>query len=667
MEIGIGLGQGPDGGRAAAAAARQAAEALPQADITLAFGSAFLDQEAVHKGLCAVVDPASLIGCSSFAEITPAGVTQGSVAVLRLKLPGARVTFADAAVGEAPARTGERLAQSLPPAAGEGMRLGLLATAVSTGYENDALRALERAQGRFPVFGGVGCGRYDLGMGHPDFWRRHQYLGARLDANGARLAVLDLPKEGPRPAFGFAHGWEPVGPQVKLTRCKGHRVYEIDGVPVMDFYRQMLGAGHSDDFFKLLIQRYGFALLLEGEYEGSSLLKLPVRVDFKEGAIELYPAEDLAGRRARLIYASRQGLIEGARQAALTCKGALEGQPPGMVLMVSCCTRKTILHSRVEHELAAVREVFGPGVPVFGFYSGGEIAPFLSRFEETIDAKRRFAGSFYHTTTVGLLAFGAKKGARPLAAPLAQASGAGPDPAQLSRLLSESEEVLDQAEVFLSNLSRKSYRDGELLRRQNDIIHHYTPHSVFSRICENVSNGVYEVVDAEFSGCFMFLDVKGFTSFSEKHPAAEVVKALNELFDPATRLIYENDGDVDKFIGDSIFAAFRDAESALRCGRRLLQLFARLKKEGGPFSVRIGAHLGRAVRANVGSPERREYTYIGDGVNLAQRLEANCTPGRMLISEALFKKACVPFDQVERKRVVVKGKRRPVVCYECQP
>ena len=96
----------------------------------------------------------------------------------------------------------------------------------------------------------------------------------------------------------------------------------------------------------------------------------------------------------------------------------------------------------------------------------------------------------------------------------------------------------------------------------------------------------------------------------------------------ATELVYEHGGDVDKFIGDCIFAAFPTADAALKAARCVLALVARRRREGSPFDVRVGINWGRAVRANVGARGRREYTYIGDAVNLAQRMEANATPGK---------------------------------------
>ncbi len=321
-----------------------------------------------------------------------------------------------------------------------------------------------------------------------------------------------------------------------------------------------------------------------------------------------------------MILASRRSLVAGARAAAERCRDALGGRRPDLLLMVSCCTRKRILHSRMNDELDAVRGVFGRGVPVFGFYSSGEIAPYETRYADA--ASPAGGGSSYHATTVALLALSAPSPARVgrLPRPENCRLDAAEEAASLRRALAIGEDTLDNAESVLANLSRKSSQDVEKLLVQTEVIHRYTPREVWDEIGARAARGDYELPDAEFRGAFLFMDVKGFTTFSESHRPPEVVAALNVLFGPATDAIHACGGDVDKYIGDCIFAAFRRTDGALRAAKRLLTLVGAHRAAGNPFDVRIGVNAGRAIRANVGSRDRREYTYIGDAVNLAQRL-----------------------------------------------
>jgi len=653
MKIAIGLGLDKDPAKAAEAAVKQALKTVPKPGLAVAFSSISLDQAKVHKALCRRLDPAILTGGSCYAEITNAGVSRGSVAVLLLSDPALKARFGVAETSADCRRTGLCLADAAGAPVRSGRGLSLVFGSISTGYEQRMVDAIAEKLAPAPVFGGLTCGDYDLGMSHPDFWTNYQYCGASLRLKGARLASLELPP-GVSAAFGYGHGWQPVGEELTVTRAEGPEVFELNGVPVIEFYRQFLGRDAKEKFFELMVQRYGFSIAAPGA--GKTIIKLPVSCDFKKGSITYFPSEDLQGKKVRLIQASRTGLIEGARQAALECAAARPGRKPALVFMVSCCSRSHILHSRVNDELEAVRGVFGPETPVFGMYSGGEIVPW---------AGVRKKGSFYHVTTVALLALysdGKVKSSAPRTR-LAKAA----DAASALALLARSEEMLDTTESFLANLSRKSYKDGALLRRQHELIHAYTPHGVWREVGAVAAAGGRELKDAEYNGVFMFMDVKGFTPYTEAHTSAEVVTALNEIFAPATGLIYQHGGDVDKYIGDCIFACFPAAEAAARAARAILLLFGELKAKGNPFSVRIGLNGGRAVRANVGGANRREYTFIGDAVNTAQRLESACEPGKALLSEAVYKAAPAVFSSAAERVVPLKGKAKPMTAFLCEP
>ncbi len=657
MRIGIGLAGGSDPAKAARDAVRQAKKAVPEPSLAIAFAGVKLDQKKVHAALCSVLNPEILIGGSSYAEVTPAGVTKDSVAVLLLDLPGAGFRFAGAPCAKDPAKAGEQIAAAvgLTP---DRCPLGLVFSGISDGRDDRLLRVLHERLPGAPFFGGLTSGDHDAGMDRPEFWRNWQYAGGLLSNGAARLAMIDLPLDA-KVGFGFEHGWAPVGPLARVTKAKGGRVFAIDGVPALDYYRQFFGDRSSREVMLRSIQRHGFALHLEGAHKGKTLLKLPVRFDFDAGWIDYYPPEDLQGRSVQLIAATRAGVVGGARDAAKRALEALDGRKPSLVLAISCCTRGRFLNSRLDAEMDAAREVFGRGVPIFGYYSGGELLPFLSRYSDAADASKAFGGSYYHTTTVGFLALsvpGRPKTAAPKKAPASCARTP-------ERQLALSEAALDDTESFLANLSRKSADDADVLRKQGEVIRRYTPHNVWKAVGKRAAKGVYELPDAAFEGAFLFMDVKGFTSYSESHSPREVVAALNKILGPATDAIHACGGDVDKYVGDCIFAAFRDPAGAVEAGRRVLDLVAGLARKGGPFTVRVGINSGRAIRANVGSGDRREYTYIGDAVNLAQRLESNAEPGTMLVGAGVYAQVRRKWPKARKRRLTVKGKAKAVTAY----
>ncbi|TBR24595.1 hypothetical protein EPO15_03790, partial [bacterium] len=405
VKVGIGVSLLKDEAKAAREAVRAARKGVARPDLALVFASVKRNQKSLHAALRKELAGVKLLGGTSYAEVTSAGVTKGSVAVLLLGLDGGKVTLATNQCKEDPSGAGADLAEALSGAgaAGASRRVGLLFTAFDTGNEQEMLAAIQDKLGPVPLFGGLFSGDYDAGLSSGEFRRNWQYDGDRLSRTSSLLALLDLPRARYDVAFGFSHGWQPVGPVMTVTKAKKNRLYELDGQPVLDVYRKLLGEGADESFFELMIQRYGFQT--EGGV-GGARLKLPVSYDKRTGSIEVVPVEDLQGARLRLIQSSRRGTVRGAREAAQCCAGALGGRKPDLLLVVSCCTRNLILNSRMESEMDAVREVFGPQVPLFGYYSGGELLPMANTWEKA--ARGPEAGSRYHVTTIGLLALVAK-------------------------------------------------------------------------------------------------------------------------------------------------------------------------------------------------------------------------------------------------------------------
>lgn len=664
MRIGIGISLNPNPRIAALEAVGQARQAVPEPTLAVVFGSIHLHQEQVYAGLMeAGLDPSILFGGSSYAEITPAAVTYKSLAVLLVELPGASVRTISVPLQDDPQTMSKVLLDALgdwqPDA--NCLNIGLLLSAISAGRENEMLSSLRERLSQLAVFGGMTCGNYDLGMGHPEFWTNYQYCGGALQ-NYVRLALINLPRDQYKVAFGCGHGWEAIGPTHIVTRSVGSTVYELDGMPIIDFYRQFLGRDADDRFFELLVQRYGLALQMEDGL--LTTVKTPVKIDRKAGCMTFYPVENLEGRQVNLLQANRKSLIAGARRAAEECLAGLEGKQPALVLAVSCSQRGAILHSRSNAEIEAVQSVMGKNVPIVGWYSGGEIVPLLNRYDDVTRKEDSMGGARFHGTTIGLLALSYNEPVKTLVVPARiERNASGRD---IEQLLKQSEETLDSTESFLSNLSRQVYRDGERLRAQSKVLNRYTPHEVWREAGASAERGEYEIPDTEVSGAFLFMDVKGFTAYSELHSPKEVVRTLNALFEPATKIIYDCGGDVDKYMGDCIFAAFAEKSRAVEAGQRILLLFRELRTKGNPFNVRLGINSGRAIRANVGGLDRREYTFIGDAVNIAQRLESNCTPGKMLISEELYELAYDRLHSVERRVITVKGKKESLVVYECE-
>ncbi len=175
-----------------------------------------------------------------------------------------------------------------------------------------------------------------------------------------------------------------------------------------------------------------------------------------------------------------------------------------------------------------------------------------------------------------------------------------------------------------------------------------------------------------------FSDIVSFTSISESMGAEKLALHLSEYLNEMSHIIMDTGGTIDKYIGDAIMAfwgapindqnhAFHACHAALMCQKRLVELNRKWTLEGKPvFLTRIGLHTQSVVVGNIGSEERMNYTVLGDGVNLAARLEGvNKLYGtNIMASGVMYEKLKNKFLFRPVDVVAVKGKNESVIIYE---
>ena len=175
-----------------------------------------------------------------------------------------------------------------------------------------------------------------------------------------------------------------------------------------------------------------------------------------------------------------------------------------------------------------------------------------------------------------------------------------------------------------------------------------------------------------------FSDIKGFSTFSERLTPKELVHILNIYLTEMTDIVLENDGTVDKFVGDAIVAFFgapvsyedhakRACYTSLDIQKKSVELRERWKKDGHPeVYTRIGLNTGPMVVGNMGTTRKMNYTIMGDAVNLASRLEgANKPYGTyIMLGESTYLAAKDSIEARELDSIRVMGKAEPVRVYE---
>ena len=179
-------------------------------------------------------------------------------------------------------------------------------------------------------------------------------------------------------------------------------------------------------------------------------------------------------------------------------------------------------------------------------------------------------------------------------------------------------------------------------------------------------------------GTVLFSDVRSFTTITEELGAQGTVKLLNDYFTIMVDCITDEGGMLDKFIGDAMMCIFGtpvphddDPDRAVRAAIRMmtdLKIFNDKRAMEGkmPIDHGMGINTDSIVSGNIGSPKRMDYTVIGDGVNLAARIESACKQygAHILISEFTYKAVKATYRTRQVDYVIVKGKTEPVGVYE---
>jgi adenylate cyclase len=168
----------------------------------------------------------------------------------------------------------------------------------------------------------------------------------------------------------------------------------------------------------------------------------------------------------------------------------------------------------------------------------------------------------------------------------------------------------------------------------------------------------------------LFADIVGFTTLSERMPPQKVAALLNRYFSRMTEVIFQSEGTLDKFIGDALLAVFGapldqpdHAERAIVTAKAMRAALAQLNAElgGTPIQVRMAINSGNALAGDIGAPNRREYTVLGDVVNAAARIEANVAgAGQIVLTRATSDRLTSQHVLTSLGTITLRGRREPI-------
>jgi adenylate cyclase len=193
-------------------------------------------------------------------------------------------------------------------------------------------------------------------------------------------------------------------------------------------------------------------------------------------------------------------------------------------------------------------------------------------------------------------------------------------------------------------------------------------------LCETKFRSVKKAQQVRVSATVLFADVRGYTSLSEQVGAGDVTAMLGEFYDHCSAAVWERDGIVNKLIGDAIFAIYNfpirrsdHSKQAVLSGIELQRRCRAMKASmsGGrdlPIGVGVGIHSGEVTVGEIGTTIK-DFTAIGEVVNLAARLQGASQPGEVLVTEGVYREIERDFRAAERRECMLKGIAKPVTAY----
>lgn len=342
----------------------------PQIDsrrtLVLLFGpSSLLDSADPLNELIGGYPESVVMGCSTAGEILGTQISDESVsaAIVRFDHTDLRMASARSQSADDSFAAGQDIARQLKDARLKGILV------LSDGLCVNGSELVRGLNAEVPtsvvVTGGL--------AGDGDRFRRTWVLQNRRPQTGFVTAV-GFYGDRIRIGHGSKGGWDLFGPERRVTRSKGNVLFELDGRPALQLYKEYLG----DRAAGLPATGLLFPLALRAnELDAKSLVRTILAVDEREQSLT-FAGDIPEGALARLMKANFDRLVQGASEAASSTKLSTDGGSCTLAIAISCVGRRLVLGERTEEEIEATLDVLPKGTRQIGFYSYGELSPFAT-------------------------------------------------------------------------------------------------------------------------------------------------------------------------------------------------------------------------------------------------------------------------------------------------
>ena len=343
-------------------------DSLPPLDsaqtLLIVFGSSdYIDNPEPFKELRSAYPNAHIVGCSTAGEIFGTTIADQTLVVGAAQFGATQVRSASASIEsvEDSYLAGESLAEHLYSPS---LKSLLVLTDGIHVNGSELIRGLNNIlPNNVIVTGGM--------AGDGERFER-TWVIKDTEARSGCVSAVGLYGDAVQVSHGSKGGWDIFGPERRVSRSDGSVLYELDGKPALQLYKEYLG----DRAQGLPATALLFPLALRSSSEDpKKVVRTVLGIDERQQAM-IFAGDIPEGSLAQLMKANFDRLIDGASIAALAAKDRFQASPPILSIAISCVGRRMVLGERSEEELEATLEVLPPGTQQIGFYSYGEISPY---------------------------------------------------------------------------------------------------------------------------------------------------------------------------------------------------------------------------------------------------------------------------------------------------
>ena len=334
------------------------------ATLVLGFGSKDILADGVYHQIKAAYPTADILLCSTAGEIYDEMVFDDTLSLVVIEFEKTRIKTARLNIkGFADSyEAGKALFNQL---SADDLQYVLVLSDGGGVNGSQLVRGIEQInKGNIPVTGGL--------AGDADKFN-YTLVGCNEQPGQGNIAAVGFYGKSLKIGHSSQGGWDIFGPEKKVTRSVSNRLYEIDNKSAVDIYKQYLGK-YADELPGSALL---FPLYVRPEGGANSVVRTILSIDGEDQCM-IFAGDIPQGSSVRFMKANFDKLIDAATQAAdttLTQFSFTNPEKPKLALLISCVGRKLILGKRIDEETEAVKERFGSGTILSGFYSYGEISP----------------------------------------------------------------------------------------------------------------------------------------------------------------------------------------------------------------------------------------------------------------------------------------------------